>query len=152
MPMWLCASRAARSAVCASTPSRFWMRAATSSTRGTRSRTERTRDRIVGMRSASLGAQRIHTVRSGGSSSAFSSTLLVRSTIRSASSMTMTLYRPTDGENCELETSLRTSSIEMMTRSVVSTARSGCVRASTWRVVAGSPSAPCLLSSAAAKA
>ncbi len=57
---------------------------------GTLSRMLRTRDRMVGMRSASLGAQRIHTVRGGGSSSAFSSTLEVRSTIRSASSMIIT--------------------------------------------------------------
>ena len=54
------------------------------------SRTVRTRERIVGSRSASLGAHRIHTVRGGGSSSAFSSTLEVRSVIRSASSMIMT--------------------------------------------------------------
>jgi hypothetical protein len=90
MPMWLCASRAARVAVAASTPSRRWISAATSSTDGMRSRTLRTRERMVGMRSASLGAQRIQMVRSGGSSSAFSSRLDVRSVIRSASSTTMT--------------------------------------------------------------
>jgi hypothetical protein len=50
----------------------------------------RTRERIVGMRSASLGAHRIHTVRGGGSSSALSSTFEVRSAMRSASSMIIT--------------------------------------------------------------
>ena len=44
----------------------------------------------MGSRSASLGAQRIQTVRSGGSSSALSSTFEVRSVIRSASSTTIT--------------------------------------------------------------
>ena len=51
-----------------------------------------------GCRSASLGAQRIHTVRSGGSSSSFSRKFEVRSVMRSASSMMMTRWRPTDGE------------------------------------------------------
>ena len=50
----------------------------------------RTRERMVGIRSASLGAQRIQMVRGGGSSSALSSTFEVRSVIRSASSMTIT--------------------------------------------------------------
>ncbi len=90
MPMWLCASRAARSAVARSTPSRRSISSATSATSGTRSRTVRTRDRMVGRRSASLGAHRIQTVRGGGSSSAFSSTLEVRSCMRSASSMIIT--------------------------------------------------------------
>jgi hypothetical protein len=89
MPMWLWASRAATSAVAGSTPRRS-SSAATSWTEGTRRRTLRTRDRIVGMRSASLGAQRIHTVRGGGSSRALSSRLEVRSVMRSASSMTTT--------------------------------------------------------------
>ena len=87
MPMWLCAWRAASSARSRSTPLRATSRSATSSMPGTRSRTERTRDRIVGSRSASLGAQRIHTVRSGGSSSALSNTFDVRSVMRSASSI-----------------------------------------------------------------
>ena len=91
MPMWLCASRAARVGdVGRSTPSRRAMSSATSSTLGTRSRTVRTRERMVGMRSASLGAHRIQTVRGGGSSSALSSTFEVRSVMRSASSMIMT--------------------------------------------------------------
>jgi hypothetical protein len=90
MPMWLCASRAARVAVGRSTPSRRAISAATSSTAGMRRRTERTRERMVGSRSASLGAQRIQTVRGGGSSSALSSTFEVRSAMRSASSITIT--------------------------------------------------------------
>ena len=66
------------------------MSRATSSISGSRRRRARTRERIVGSRSASLGAHSTHTVRSGGSSRAFSSTLEVRSAMRSASSMTIT--------------------------------------------------------------
>ena len=103
--MWLCASRAARSARLGSTPSRRSSRSATSRTLGTRSRTARTRDRIVGMRSAALGAHRIQTVRGGGSSSAFRSTFDVRSVMRSASSTMMTRYGATLGEYWLCETS-----------------------------------------------
>ena len=90
MPMWLCASRAARVAVAMSTPSRDAISSATSAMAGTLKRTLRTLERMVGIRSASLGAHRIQTVRGGGSSSALSRTFEVRSVIRSASSMIIT--------------------------------------------------------------
>ena len=149
MPMCDWASLAALVAVAASTPSLRTSRRATSSTSGTRSRTVRTRERMVGIRSASLGAHRIQTVRGGGSSRALSSTLEVRSVIRSASSMTITRYRPNDGENWEFDTSRRTSSMEMITRSVLRTPRSGWVRASTCLRVASSCSGPGLRSAVA---
>ena len=115
-----------------STPSRRTRSSATSAMLGTRSRTVRTRERIVGMRSASLGAHRIHTVRSGGSSSALSSTFEVRSVMRSASSIDDdAVAADRRASSASAATSSRTSSILMMTPSVASTCRSGWLRAST---------------------
>ena len=138
MPMCRCECRAACSATSTSAPVRSTISRATSSTSGSRSRRVRARERIVGSRSASLGAHSSQMVCSGGSSRALSSTFDVRSVIRSASSITITRYRPSDGPKYDRSTSARACLIVMMTPSVRSAMRSGWVPASTWRMVAWS--------------
>ena len=90
IPTWLCAARAATAATVGSMPSRDTSSAATASTGGTRSATERLRERMVTRTSCGLGAQSTQTVRPAGSSMALRSELPLVSFSRSASSMMMT--------------------------------------------------------------
>ena len=71
-------------------PSRDTSSAATASTGGTRSATERLRERMVTRTSCGLGAHSTQTVRPAGSSMALRSELPLVSFSRSASSMMMT--------------------------------------------------------------
>jgi hypothetical protein len=98
---------------------------------------------MVGIRSASLGAQRIQTVRGGGSSRALSSTLDVRSVIRVGVLDDHDPVAADRGRELAGRHQLcRTSSIVIVTRSVLSTPRSGWVRFSTRSSVdASSPGA-----------
>ena len=66
---------------------------------------------MVGSTSAGEGAHSIHTVRGGGSSMALSSTLVARSVMRSASSITKIRQRPVAGVDWAASTRARTSSI-----------------------------------------
>ncbi len=93
-----------------------------------------------------------HTVRGGGSSIALSSTLEVRSVIRSASSTMITRHRPWDGERWATPMRSRTSSIEMVTFSVATTVTSAWVPASAVVHAGHVPQPPAGHCSAAAKA
>ena len=79
---------------------------------------------MVTRTSAGEGAQSIQTVRGVGSSMALSSTLVVRSAIRSASSTTMIRHRPDEGRFPAVDTSSRASSMVMVTFSVRTNATS----------------------------
>jgi hypothetical protein len=64
---------------------------------GVRSEASRQRERIVGSRSSTLGAHSSRTLCGGGSSTALSTVLEVRSSMRSASSMRVICHRPRVG-------------------------------------------------------
>ena len=108
---------AARWASPASTPvlSRY---AAIACACGTGSCTGRQRERMVTSTSAGEGAVSSQIVCGGGSSIAFSSTLEVRSGMRSVSSSRITRQRLTEGRSWALRTSSRASSMLMLTASV----------------------------------
>ena len=109
-----------------SMPSRSTSSDATASTGGTRSATERHRERMVTRTSSWLGAHSSHTVRPAGSSIALSSALPLVSLRRSASSMMITRCRPCAGLRCASSTSGRAVSARMKTPSVATTVTSGC--------------------------
>ncbi len=107
---------------------------------------------MVTSTSCGLGAQRIHTVWGAGSSIALSSTFVVRSAMRSASSTTITRRRPWDGLRLATVTRSRTSSILIVTSSVATSVTSGWVPASVVRHAWQRPQPPCSHCSAAANA
>ncbi|TWG85140.1 adenylate cyclase [Cellulosimicrobium cellulans J34] len=107
---------------------------------------------MVTSTSCGLGAHRIHTVCGAGSSIALSSTFVVRSAMRSASSTTMTRRRPCEGLRLATVTRSRTSSILIVTSSVATRVTSGCVPARVVRHAAHRPQPPCSHCSAAANA
>ncbi len=107
---------------------------------------------MVGSTSWTDGAHSTQTVCGGGSSMALSSTLVVRSAMRSASSMTMTRQRPPEGDRDAVMIRSRTSSIAMTTFSVASSVTSGWVPAIVVVHAWHTPHPPCGHCSAAAKA
>ena len=100
--------RAAKSAMVGVILSRLMRTWVTASRDGVRNCRWRQRERIVGRRSCSVGAQSNQTVRVPGSSIALRSALAADSVRRSASSMTTTRQPPIDGAQ---ETRVRSSRI-----------------------------------------
>ena len=100
---------------------------------GIRSPTTRHLDRMVTITSSGWveGAHSRKTVRSGGSSIAFSSALAAPSVSRSASSMTTTCQRPIDGRRAAIATTARISPTPMDSPSGTTERTSGCAPACT---------------------
>ncbi len=130
MPICPSDKRAARAAMFVSNPSPSRNRA-TARFDGTARLTMRVRERMVGSTSCALGAQSSQMVCALGSSISFSSTLVVRSSMRSTSSMMMIRQGAVLGICSEVAMMSRTSSMPMVTLLVDNTVTSGCVPAST---------------------
>ena len=154
MPMCPSARRAARWATFGSTPVVAVRNPATAEAEGTARFTMRVRERMVGSTSWALGAHSSQMQCSAGSSISFSSTLVVRSSMRSTSSMMMMRHGAVAGICSEVVMISRTWSMPMVTLLVASTVTSGWVPASTCCVTrVGSSLMPWSgLSSAAANA
>ena len=142
MPIWPCARRAHLFASASSARAVLRRNLATAAACGTARLTMRVRLRMVGRTSSELGAHNSHIVRSAGSSTSLSSTFVVRSSILSTSSIIMMRQGVVEGICSESATSLRTSSIDIVTRSVASTVTSGCSSRMTCLQTAHSPQ-PC---------
>ena len=99
--------------------------AATAWLEGTARFTIRVRERIVGSTSCALGAHNSQIVCSLGSSISLSSTFVVRSSMRSTSSMMMTRHGAVLGICSLMPISSRTSSMLMVTLFVARTVTSG---------------------------
>ena len=91
----------------------------------------RVRERMVGSTSCALGAHSSHMVCGLGSSISLSSTLVVRSSMRSTSSMMMIRHGAVLGICSEVRISWRTSSMPMVTLLVANVVTSGWVPDST---------------------
>ena len=134
MPMCPSDNRAARAAIFGSKPCDS-KNFATAWLDGTARLTMRVRERMVGSTSWALGAHSSQMVCGLGSSISFNSTLVVRSIMRSTSSMMMMRHGAVPGICSDVVMMSRTSSMPMVTLLVASTLTSGWVPASTCSVV-----------------